>query len=84
MKAYILINTESGTEIDIVRKLTSNPNIKEVHRIFGLYDAIAEIRDLGLNSVMESVDAIRKIPGVVKTITNIVADVEIDIRDTHL
>ena len=84
MKAYILINTESGKEIAILRKLTSNPNIKEVHRIFGIYDAIVETRDLGLNGVMETVDVIRKQPGVVKTITNLVADVEIEIRDTHL
>ena len=84
MKAYILINTETGKELGIIRKLTSNPNIKEVHRIFGIYDAIVETRDLGINGVMETVDVIRKQPGVVKTITNLVADIEIDIHDTHL
>ena len=84
MKAYILINTQSGKEVDIIRSLTSNPNIKEAHRIFGIYDAIIETRDLGLNGVMETVDVIRKQPGVEKTITNLVADIEIDLCDTHL
>lgn len=58
--------------------------IAESHKLFGLYDIIVEIERKGMRDIMETVSRIRAIKGVVDTITNLVADFEMDISGAPL
>ena len=40
--AFVLFNTESGREEDIIRELKNIDEVKEVFRVYGLYDIIAK------------------------------------------
>ncbi|MCW4019887.1 MAG: hypothetical protein NWF14_01470 [Candidatus Bathyarchaeota archaeon] len=41
--AYVLINTELGTEDEAIEKLGRTPCVREVYTIFGVYDVIIRI-----------------------------------------
>jgi DNA-binding Lrp family transcriptional regulator len=69
VKAYVLIVTAIGKELDVVGFLKQFPEIKETNAVYGEYDVIgvAEVEDLNkLNSLMSK---IRKNPSILKTVT---------------
>ena len=71
--AYIFIEAERGRGLDIAQKLKKVEEIKTAHAVTGHYDVIAyvEVEDIGkLGDFI--VKRIHKIPGVVKTVTNLV------------
>ncbi len=41
--AFVLINSESGSENEVVEAMKKIEAVKEVHRIEGVYDTIAKI-----------------------------------------
>jgi DNA-binding Lrp family transcriptional regulator len=84
MKAYVLIKTQANMDIELVKKIQKLPKVIEVHRLFGIYDIIAEIGDYDLTRVRESVDEIRGLPGVYETITCLSADLDLDASTTPL
>lgn len=45
-----------------------------------MYDIIVEIERKGMRDIMETVTKVRTIKGVVDTITNLVADFEMDVH----
>jgi DNA-binding Lrp family transcriptional regulator len=42
--AYILINTEIGSESDVLEKLKKVEGVEEAHNLWGVYDIIASIK----------------------------------------
>lgn len=52
--SYILINVESGMEEEILKELRKIPNVKECHRLYGIYDVIEKVE-------AESMDALKQI-----------------------
>jgi DNA-binding Lrp family transcriptional regulator len=68
----------------ILRAISKLPSISESHKLFGMYDLIVEIERKGMRDIMETVAKIRAIKGVVDTITNLVADFEMDITGAPL
>ena len=43
MKAYVLIKTQANMDVELVKQIQKLPKVIEVHRLFGIYDIIAEI-----------------------------------------
>ena len=43
MKAYVLIKTSANLDLGVLKKIQDLPMVTEVHRLFGIYDIIAEI-----------------------------------------
>jgi hypothetical protein len=82
-KAYVLIKTTPQQENIILREISKYP-ISEVHVLFGMYDLIVEIERKGMREIMEMVSKIRAIKGVMDTITNLVADFEMDVHGAPL
>ena len=39
--AFVLVNVEIGSEMEVLGDLRSIPEIKEVYRVYGVYDIIA-------------------------------------------
>lgn len=73
--AFILINTDVSKEDEVVEKLKTLAEVKEVDMVYGIYDIIAKVEAPDLKSIREGVsDRIRNIDGIRKTMTMIAAD----------
>jgi DNA-binding Lrp family transcriptional regulator len=79
-KAYVLIKVIPHREDKIIREISKVPAIVEVHKLFGQFDVIAEVEREGMREIMESIYQIRAIEGVLDTVTNLVADFEMDVH----
>jgi DNA-binding Lrp family transcriptional regulator len=69
---YVLINVELGTEEEVLKEVRKIPNVKECHRMYGIYDMIAKIEAESLDTLKQVVTwKIRRLPGVRSTVTTI-------------
>lgn len=73
--SYVLINVEPGMEEKVLADVRSAPNVKECHRVYGVYDMIARVEADSLDRLKEIVTwKIRRLEGVRSTLTAIVID----------
>jgi DNA-binding Lrp family transcriptional regulator len=73
--AFILINTASGAEEKVIKKLLQIKGVEEVHTVYGTYDIIAKVKiDDAMEKLKEDLTwNIRRITEVQSTTTLIVA-----------
>ncbi len=67
-RAYLLIEVEIGKEAALIRSLQRMDKVSSVDLIHGEYDLIA-ILEGSYKEIDETVLAVRKLPGVRKTVT---------------
>ena len=73
--AFILINTEIGSEISVANKLKEFSFLKEIYVVYGIYDLIIKIEGDNLNYIKKVlIEKIRKIKEITSTITLIAHD----------
>lgn len=85
VKAYVLIKTASGKEDDVLRNLINLNLVEEAHKVFGMYDLVAEVIGRDMETVVDVVTGkIRKVEGMIETQTLLVVDAEIDMGATGL
>jgi DNA-binding Lrp family transcriptional regulator len=71
--SYVLINTETGFEDEVLKELKKMPNIKEAYVVYGVYDIVAKLEAEDLNKLKELVAlGIRRLEKVCSTLTMIV------------
>jgi len=71
--SYVLINTETGFEDEVLKELKKMPNIKEAYVVYGVYDIVAKLEAEDLNKLKELVTlGIRRLEKVRSTLTMIV------------
>jgi DNA-binding Lrp family transcriptional regulator len=71
--SYVLINTETGFEDEVLKGLKKMPNIKEAYVVYGVYDIVAKLEAEDLNKLKELVAlGIRRLEKVRSTLTMIV------------
>jgi len=69
-EAYILINSEIGSEEQVITALKTIDGIKEVHGTFGAYDILAKIESAQVEDLRETITwKIRKIDKIRSTLT---------------
>jgi len=69
-EAYILINSEIGSEEQVISALKTIDGIKEVHGTFGAYDILAKIESPQVEDLRETITwKIRKIDKIRSTLT---------------
>ena len=69
------MNVELGAEEDVLREVRKVPNVKECHRIYGIYDMVAKVEADSLDTLKQVVTwKIRRLEGVRSTITTIVIE----------
>ena len=69
---YVMINVELGSEAKLLGEVRRIPQVRECHRIYGVYDVIAKIEADSLDAVKKVVTLkIRRMPGVRSTLTTI-------------
>jgi DNA-binding Lrp family transcriptional regulator len=70
MKAFVLIKGQPGRLLEIVDLVKRQDGVKEVHVVFGPYDAVAIVERDSLAGIGRLVTmGIQPVPGVIETMT---------------
>lgn len=73
--AYVLINTEIGSETDVLKVLKKVDGVKEAYAVYGVYDIIAKITAETMDKLKELVTwQVRRLDKVRSTLTMIVIE----------
>lgn len=68
--AYLLVQCDMGSEIDIIQQLMKIPEVKEVRGTYGVYDIFAKLESESRERLDEILtNNIRKIPKIRSTNT---------------
>lgn len=74
-EAIVLINTDIGTEEDVLRTLGEIEGVVEAYIVYGVYDIVAKVRAETTEALKEIISSrIRRIPKVRSTLTMIVVE----------
>jgi DNA-binding Lrp family transcriptional regulator len=74
-KAFVLINTEIGSEADVLKDLKKVEGITEAYAVYGVYDIVARVRADAMDKLKEIVTwRIRRLDKVRSTLTMIVVE----------
>ena len=77
ISAYIFIETTQGKARSIAREIARIPGVKTAHSVTGPYDVITYVQADSINVLGDFiVTKIQAIPGVLRTLTNVVIDEE--------
>lgn len=73
--AYLLINTETGKEGDVVEALRKINGVKNAHIVTGLHDAVCYVEAAELGDLKKIIiEQIRGIKGIARTVTCFAVD----------
>jgi DNA-binding Lrp family transcriptional regulator len=73
--SYVLMNVELGSEEKVLEEVRKVPNVKECHRVYGVYDMIAKVEAESMDKLKEIVTwKIRRLDGVRSTLTTVVME----------
>jgi DNA-binding Lrp family transcriptional regulator len=68
--AFVLINTDLGTELDVLKNVKKVNGVEEAFAVYGTYDIVVRIRADTMERLKEIVSAqVRKINNVRATLT---------------
>ncbi len=74
-EAIVLINTDIGTEEEVLSILEEIEGVTEAHIVYGVYDIVTKVRADTTEALKEIISSkIRKIPKVRSTLTMIVVE----------
>lgn len=73
--AYVLVNTEIGTDDIVLKEITKLNGVVEAHQVYGVYDIVVKVYTDSMKHLKEVVTwNIRKISNVTSTFTLIGMD----------
>ena len=73
--AFVFVNTEIGSEIEVLRSIKKIGGIEEAYLLYGVYDIVAKIKADTMDKLKEIVSRhIRRIDKVRTTLTMMVVD----------
>jgi DNA-binding Lrp family transcriptional regulator len=68
--AFVLINTELGSELDVLKNLKKVSGVEEAHAVYGTYDIVVRVKADTMYKLKETVSShIRKVSKVRATLT---------------
>jgi DNA-binding Lrp family transcriptional regulator len=71
--AFVLINTEIGSEEEVLQQLKQMPSIREAYMVYGVYDIVAKVEAESMDKLKEIVSwNIRRLEKVRSTLTMLV------------
>jgi len=74
-KAFVLINTEIGSEADVLKDLKKIEGVEEAFTVYGVYDIIARVSAETMDKLKEIVTwRIRRLDKVRSTLTMIIIE----------
>jgi DNA-binding Lrp family transcriptional regulator len=73
--AFVLINTEIGSEADVLKDLKKVEGVDDAFAVYGVYDIIARVRADTMDKLKETVTwRVRRLDKVRSTLTMIVVE----------
>ena len=73
--AFVLINTETGSESEVLEALKKIDAVEEAYLVYGVYDVVAKVKDDTMDKLKEIVTRhIRRLDKVRSTLTMIVIE----------
>jgi DNA-binding Lrp family transcriptional regulator len=73
--AFVLINTEIGSEADVLKDLKKVEGVEEANAVYGVYDIIARVKAGTMDRLKEIVTwKVRRLDKVRSTLTMIVVE----------
>ena len=73
--AFVLINTETGSEADVLKDMKKVEGVNEAFAVYGVYDIIAKVKADTMDKLKEIVTwRIRRLGKVRSTLTMIVSE----------
>ena len=73
--AYVLINTDMGSEEKVTNELNKVEEVKEVFGVYGVYDLVVRVEAETMEKLKTAIsDSIRALENVRSTLTMIVVD----------
>ena len=69
MQAYILINCNTGSEMNVISEFKELSEITEINGIWGKYDIFLKVKTIDPNGVEEVIRRLRNHPDVTDTFT---------------
>lgn len=74
-RAFVLINTELGSEVDAVHAIKEIPGVTEAYLVYGTYDVIVKIEGESLDKVKQTItQRLRTMPNVRSTLSMVVVE----------
>ncbi|MBC7129860.1 Lrp/AsnC ligand binding domain-containing protein [Candidatus Bathyarchaeota archaeon] len=74
-KAFVLINTEIGSESEVLKQLKNVEGVEEAYSVYGVYDIIAKVNANTMERLKEIVTwRIRRLDKVRSTLTMIIIE----------
>ena len=73
--AFVLINTETGSESEVLEAIRKIDAVEEAHMVYGVYDVIAKVKADTMDKLKEIVTwNVRRLDKVRSTLTMIVIE----------
>jgi len=73
--AFVLINTEIGSEADVLKDLKKVEGVEEAHSVYGVYDIVARVKADTMDKLKEIVTwRVRRLDKVRSTLTMIAVE----------
>jgi len=73
--AFVLINTEIGSEADVLKELKKVEGVEEASAVYGVYDIVARVKANAMDKLKEIVTwRVRRLDKVRSTLTLIVVE----------
>jgi len=73
--AFVLVNTEIGSETDVLKDLRKVEGVEEAFAVYGVYDVIARVKAETMDKLKEIVTwRVRRLDKVRSTLTMIVVE----------
>ena len=69
MQAYVLVNCDTGTEVDLISELKKIPEIAEVNGIWGKYDIFLKVCSEDPDGIDKIVSKLRNHKSITNTYT---------------
>ncbi len=69
VKAYILLITSIGKELDVVNDIKKLNGVKSATPVYGEYDVVVEVEAPDLNELNKIINQIRRNSSIIRTVT---------------
>jgi len=74
--AYLLINTATGKEMDVMNALNKIEGVKQAHVVTGLHDVVCYIESTDITHIKNKIiNEVRAVEGIQRTVTCIALDI---------
>jgi DNA-binding Lrp family transcriptional regulator len=71
--AFVLVNTDIGSELDVLREIKKLDGVEEAIAVYGVYDIVVRVVSGSMEALKQTITwDIRKLPNVRATLTMIV------------